>query len=152
MNKVRNTLLPALVFVAGAFIGPLLYWVMPLLPRYDIFYYGVGPLIWPTQLSGPAMDFLGSSNMFVLVGLNVLLYSVVGLGVGAAVRNTRLLLLLAAAIGIGVITLALWAVGFSVHDLIGQDGAMVIAVLVALGYYGFLIFFAKSIATRLEVQ
>ena len=147
---MAKTLLPALVFVAGAFVGPMLYWVMPLLPRYDIFYYGVVPLIWPTQLSGPVMHLFGSSNMFVLVGLNVLLYSAVGLALAAAVRNTRLLLSLAAAIALGVIVLALSAVRFSVRDFIGQDGAMVVAVIIALTYYGLLILLEKSIATRLR--
>jgi hypothetical protein len=145
---MRKVLLPALIFVGGGFVGPVLYWVMPLLPRYDIFYYGVGPLIWPTQLSGPIVDFFGLSNMFVLVALNVLLYGVVGLVLAVAMRNTRLLLLLAAVIGIGVIALALSAVRFSVRDFIGQDGAMGVAVLIALAYYGSLIFLEKSVATR----
>jgi hypothetical protein len=150
MNNMRKTLLPACVFVAGGFVGPMLYWVMPLLPRYDMLYYGVGPLIWPTQLSGPVMDLFGSSNMFVLVGLNVLLYGAVGLGVAAIVRNTRLLLSLAAVIGVGVIISALSAVGFRIRDLIGEDGTMLIAVLIALAYYAALIFLEKSIAMRLQ--
>lgn len=115
-----------------------------------MFYYGVGPLIWPTQLSGPIMDFFGSNDILVLVGLNVLLYGAVGLVIAVAVRDVRLLLSLALIIGIGVITLALSAVRFSVRDLIGQDGTMAIAVLIALSYYGTLIFVEKSIAMWIQ--
>ncbi len=84
MQKIS---LPLLAFMGAAFIGPLLYWVMP---PYDLFYYGVGPLIWPVQLIGPLMDSLRADNYVALVGLNVFLYAIVGIVFVAAARNTLL--------------------------------------------------------------
>jgi hypothetical protein len=147
---MRKAFFPLLVFVGGALVGPLLYWVMPLLPRYDLFYYGVGPLIWPVQLIGPLMDFLGTSNDALLVGLNVLLYAIVGMGIVAAARNTLLFFFSGAVLGAGVIILALSAVHFRIRDLIGHDGTMLIALLIALAFYGSLVFFVRLIAIRLQ--
>jgi hypothetical protein len=138
---------PLLVFMGGAFIGPLLYWVMP---PYDLFYYGVGPLIWPVQLIGPLMDSLRADNYVALVSLNVLLYAIVGIVFVATARKTRLLLFFCAVLGVGVIILALSAVHFRIRDLIGHDGTMLIALLIALAFYGSLVFFVRLVAIRLQ--
>src|SRR5713101_1676308 len=139
--------LSLLVFMGGAFIGPLLYWVMP---PYDLFYYGVGPLIWPVQLIGPLMDSLRAGNYVALVGLNVFLYAIVGIVFVATARKTRLLLFSCAVLGAGVTILALSAVHFKIRDLIGHDGTMLIALLIALAFYGSLVFFVRLIAIRLQ--
>src|SRR5256885_17139057 len=102
---MRKAFFPLLVFVAGALVGPLLYWVMPLLPRYDLFYYGVGPLIWPVQLIRLLMDFLGTSNDVLLVGFNVLLFVIVGMGIVAPAFNTLLFVFSGACLGASVIIL-----------------------------------------------
>ena len=145
---MQKIYLPLLVFVGGAFIGPLLYWVMP---PYNLFYYGVGPLIWPIQLLGPLMDSLRADNYVALVGLNVFLYAIVGIVIVAAARKTRLLILFGAVLGAGVIILALSAVHFRIRDLIGHDGAMLIALLIALAFYGSLVFLVYLIAKRIPV-
>jgi hypothetical protein len=139
-----------LVFVGGALVGPLLYWVMPLLPRYDLLYYGVGPLIWPVQLIGPLMDLLGTSNEAVLVGLNVLLYTMVGSGIVAAAREPQQCLFSGALLGVGVIILALSTVHFTIHDLLGHDGTMLIALFIALTFYGSLVFLVRLIVVQLQ--
>lgn len=139
--------LPLLVFVSGAFIGPLLYWAIP---PYDLFYYGVGPLIWPVQLIGPFLDFLRPDNYVALVGLNVFLYSIVGIAIVAAARKTRLLLFSGAVLEAGVIILALSAVHFRIRDLIGHDGTMLIALLIALTFYGSLVYFVRLVVIRLQ--
>src|SRR5260370_20245175 len=104
---MKTIYVPLLVFVSGAFVGPLLYWMMPLLPRYDLFYYGVGPLIWPVQVIGPLMDFFGTDKYVVLVFLNVALYSLVGMGIVAAVRKTVLLWFRGGLVEVGGARLAL---------------------------------------------
>src|SRR5882672_12910304 len=115
---MRKAFFPLLVFVGGALVGPLLYWIMPLLPRYDLFYYGVGPLIWPVQVIGPLMDFFGTDNYIVLVGLNVVLYTLVGLGVVAAACKTALLWFASGLVAAGVALLALSTVRFDYQDLV----------------------------------
>ena len=147
---MQNKYLPLLVFVVGAFIGPLLYSVMPLLPRYDLFYYGVGPLIWPIQLIGPLMDFIGTDNYVVLVGMNVLLYTVVGTGMVLAAHKTRPLVFAGALLEMGVIVLALWAVRFHIRDLLGHDGTLLIALLIALAFYGSLVFLVRLTVKRMQ--
>jgi len=96
------------------------------------------------------MDFLGTSNDVVLVGFNVLLYAVVGMGIVAAARNTLLFVFSGAVLGAGVIILALSAVHFRIRDLIGHDGTILIALLIALAFYGSLVFLVRLIAIRLQ--
>src|SRR5690242_6750244 len=148
----KPLLLPLLVFVGGAFAGPLLYWVMPLLPRYDLLYYGVGPLIWPIQLIGPLMGVLGTENYFLLVGLNVLLYATVGTGVVVAAPDKRLLLLAGTLLEIGIVILALAAARFQLRDLLGHDGTMLIALLIAVAFYGALVFSVRLLVVRMGPQ
>jgi hypothetical protein len=145
----KPLLFPLLVFVGGAFAGPILYWVMPLLPRYDLLYYGVGPLIWPIQLIGPLMGVLGTENYFVLVGLNVLLYTIVGAGVVVAAPNKRLLLLSGTLLESGIVILALAAVRFEPRDLLGHDRTMLCALLIALAFYGALVFLVRLLVVRM---
>src|SRR6266852_1738453 len=121
---MRKMHLPLLVFVGGAFVGPLLYWAMPLLPRYDLLYYGVGPLIWPVQVIGPLMGALQTDNYIVLVGLNVLLYAIVGAWIVVSTRSKWHLLFASALLEIGIVILALHAVRFNLRDLLGHDGTM----------------------------
>jgi hypothetical protein len=139
-----------LVFVTGSFVGPLLYWVMPLLPLYDLLYYGVGPLIWPVQLIGPLMDVLGTDNYVVVVGLNVLLYAVVGMGIVVAAGNKLRLLLAATLLEIGIVILALAAARFRLGDLVGHDGTMLFALLIALAFYGALVFLVHLVVGRVQ--
>src|SRR5260221_1124443 len=146
---MKRPYLSLLVFVGGAFVGPLLYWVMPL---YDWFYYGVGPLIWPVQVIGPMMEFLGTDKYVVLVGLNVVLYTIVGAGIVAATRKATLLLFAGGLVEVGVAFLGLSAVRFNYRDLLGYDGTMFIALLISMAFYGFLIFLVYMIATRLQTQ
>jgi hypothetical protein len=147
---MRKVILPLLVFVGGALVGPLLYRVMPLLPKYDLLYYGIGPLIWPAQLIGPLMDLLGTSKEVAVVGLNVLLYTVIGGGIVAAAREPRWCLFAGALLGLGVTILALAAVHFKIRDLVGHDGMMLIALLIALVFYGSLVFLVRLIVVRLQ--
>jgi hypothetical protein len=140
--------LPLLVFVGGSFVGPLLYWVMPLLPRYDLLYYGVGPLIWPVQLIGPLMDVLGTDNYVLVVGLNVLLYAIVGMGIVVAAGNKLRLLLAATLLEIVIVILALAAARFRLGDLFGHDGTMLLALLIALAFYGALVFLVRLVVGR----
>jgi hypothetical protein len=144
--------LSLLVFVGGAFVGPLLYWSMPLLPRSDLFYYGVGPLIWPVQVIGPVMEFFGTDEYIVLVGLNVVLYTIVGAGIVAAARKATLFLFAGGLVEVGVAFLALSAVRFNYRDLLGYDGAMLIALLIGMTFYGFLIFLVYIIIKRLQTR
>jgi hypothetical protein len=144
---MQKIYVPLLAFTGGAFIGPLLYWV---LPPYDLFYYGVGPLIWPVQLIGPLMDSLRADNYVALVGLNIFLYAIVGIVIVAAARKAHLLLLSGAVLGAGVIILALSSVHFRIPDLVGHDGAMLIALLVALAFYGSLVFLVRLIVIRMQ--
>jgi len=144
---MQKIFLPLLVFVGGAFAGPLLYWAMP---QYDLFYYGLGPLIWPVQLIGSLMDSLRADNYVVLVGLNVLIYAIVGIGIVAAARNTRLLFFSGALLEAGVAILALWAVRFHIRDLLGHDGTMLIALLIALAFYGSLVFLVHLTVKRMQ--
>jgi len=144
---MRKMYLPLLVFVGGAFVGPLLYWVIP---PYDLFYYGVGPLIWPSQLIEPLRDLLGVENYAALVGLNVFLYAIVGIVIVAAARNTRLLLFCGAVLETGVIILALSSVHFKIRDLIAHDGTLLIALLIALAFYGSLVLLIRLIVVKLQ--
>jgi len=122
------------------------------MPLYDLFYYGVGPLIWPVQVIGSIMEFLGTDKYFVLVSLNVVLYPIVGAGIVAAARKAVLLLFAGGLVEAGVALLALSAVRFNYRDLLGYDGAMLIALLIGMAFYGFLIFLVYIIAKRLQTQ
>jgi|SRR5690242_3319114 len=146
---MRKIYIPLLVFVVGAFIGPLLYWV---LPPYDLFYYGVGPLIWPVHLFAPLMDSLRATNYVALVSLNVFLYAIVGMVIVAAARKTPLLLVSGTTLEVGVIALALSSVRFRIRDLVGDDGTMLIALLIALAFYGSLVFFVHLIVMRMQLD
>ena len=121
---------------------------MPVLPRYDLLYYGVGPLIWPVQLIGPLMGVLGTDNYVVLVCMNVLLYTITGTAVVMAARNNRHLLFAGALLEAGVVILALSAVRFRLSDLLGDDGTMLIAVLIALVFYGSLVLSVRLVVKR----
>jgi hypothetical protein len=148
VSDLLKVFLPLLVFVGGSFVGPLLYWVMPLLPRYDLLYYGVGPLIWPVQLIGPLMDVLGTDNYVLVVGLNVLLYAIVGMGIVVAAGNKLRLLLAATLLEIVIVILALAAARFRLGDLFGHDGTMLLALLIALAFYGALVFLVRLVVGR----
>jgi len=98
------------------------------------------------------MEFLGTDKYFVLVSLNVVLYPIVGAGIVAAARKAVLLLFAGGLVEAGVALLALSAVRFNYRDLLGYDGAMLIALLIGMAFYGFLIFLVYIIAKRLQTQ
>jgi len=98
------------------------------------------------------MEFLGTDKYIVLVGLNVVLYTIVGVGIVAAARKTVLLLFAGGLIEVGVALLALSAVRFNYRDLLGYDSAMLVALLIGMAFYGFLIFLVHRIVKRLQPQ
>ena len=98
------------------------------------------------------MEFLGTDKYVVLVGLNVVLYTIVGAGIVAATRKATLLLFAGGLVEVGVAFLGLSAVRFNYRDLLGYDGTMFIALLISMAFYGFLIFLVYMIATRLQTQ
>lgn len=143
---------PLLVFVGGSFVGPILYWAMPMMPRPDLLYYGVGPLIWPALLIAPIADALGTASYALVFGLNIVLYAIVGAGIVLATRDRRLFILAGILLESGVVILALAAVRFRFQDLFGHDGTMLIALLIALAFYGALVLLVRRVARRYSPQ
>ena len=98
------------------------------------------------------MDSLRATNYVALVSLNVFLYAIVGIVIVAAARKTPLLLLSGTTLEVGVIALALSSVRFRIRDLVGDDGTMLIALLIALAFYGSLVFFVHLIVMRMQLD
>lgn len=99
-----------IVFGLVALIGPLL----GLLMRGVDFFYDLVFLLWPAQplavIEASIGSFLATSLAIVV---NVVIFSVVGLLVGAIVKKTQWLIALYGVVAALILLLALWGSGFS---------------------------------------
>ena len=109
-----------LVFAAGSLLGPLLRWATwppskfmegPLLPIGDFIYYLV-LLLWPAQLLAVMEVSTGRLVAgIVAVGVNILLFGLVGVVAGIFAKRRLALLALYLLTCILVLCFAVWAVG-----------------------------------------
>ena len=145
---MKRFALPLLVFASGGLVGPCLYAIMPVLPEPELLYYGVGPLIWPVQVIGPIVEFIGTYSYIALVAINILLFTVLGTAIVAAMKKTSLLVLASVFLEGGVIVMALSAVKFRYDDMVAGNGKMLIALIVALFFYALLVLLAYKVGKR----
>lgn len=145
---MKRFTLPLLVFASGGLVGPFLYAIMPVLPEPELLYYGVGPLIWPVEVIGPIVEFIGAYSYVAIVAINILLFTLLGTAIVAAMRKRSLLVLASVLLEGGVIVMALSAVKFRYDDMIVGNGKMLIALIIALFFYALLVLLAYAVAKR----
>jgi hypothetical protein len=72
------------------------------------------------------------------------------MGIVVAAGNKLRLLLAATLLEIGIVILALAAARFRLGDLVGHDGTMLFALLIALAFYGALVFLVHLVVGRVQ--
>jgi hypothetical protein len=112
----KRIAITTLLFALTGLFGPLLRWATwpPAKLESSTFVSDLVLLIWPTQplavieaSAGPALAALAA------VGVNVLLFAVLGLLAGVLAERRNGLLLLYLGVGVLVALFALWSAGFS---------------------------------------
>jgi hypothetical protein len=142
MGRVATS---SMIFMAGAFAGPLLSWATKPDFHLDSVIYGflfdLIILIWPTIILGVSMpEGVPIENVIISVGANVLFLGLVGAAIGFALSRPVVLvgiyLVLTTLIGL----FAAWTSGF---DLRYFD---FFAFAITLGFYAFLFWLSVRLA------
>lgn len=105
-------------------------------------------MLWPVQVIGPVAAFFGSTNYGLLLGLNILLFALVGIVVVIAAKKNFQALYVGTMLDVAVTFLALSAVRFHFTDILAGTGEMLIALIIAVAFYAMLVFLTYAVVKK----
>lgn len=127
MNRIAKS---TMVFAGMGLVGPLLWNAVPHPSRAEGFVSDLVFLLWPSGMIGAVESKTGEAIAAVLtIGANLVLFSLLGLVVGAIGKDRRRLMFAYGTVAAMIVAWAFWGAGLSLAHL------GVLALLVALAAY-----------------